>query len=219
MTRFLVLRHGETQWNLESRVQGHRDSPLTAAGLAQADALARRLATQRFDVLVSSDLGRALDTARRIAAATGHAVRPDARFRERSFGAAEGLTYGELDHQFPEVFSQVLETDADYVVPGGESRRQLFERVKGGFESLARDHEASSIAVVCHGGVLASLYRLIHGIPVSTPHRIPMANAAYNAVSLHDGAWSVETWGDTAHLDVTVGSSGAERGSVRIRMS
>ena len=200
MTRFIILRHGETQWNVESRIQGHTDSRLTAAGRAQAAALARRMEREAFDVLVSSDLGRALDTARLIAERTRHALTTDARFRERSFGVAEGLTYGELDHEYPEVFSKVRETDPDFAIPGGESRRQFYERVRLAFEGAAAEHPGKRVAVVAHGGVLASLYRVIHQLGISTPHPIPIVNASFNAVAFDAGRWSVEAWGDIAHL-------------------
>jgi probable phosphoglycerate mutase len=202
MTRFIILRHGETSWNLASRIQGHSDSPLTPAGVRQAQALAQRMQGERFDVLVSSDLGRALETARIVAGATGHAVVADPRFRERNFGDAEGLTYGELDHEFPDAFSKVRETDPDYVIPNGESRRQMFERVKSSFEALAREHPGKCVAVVSHGGVLASLYRAIHAIPVATPHHIPILNASFNVARYEAPAWTVEAWGDIAHLEV-----------------
>jgi probable phosphoglycerate mutase len=201
-TRLIVVRHGETQWNLASRIQGHADSPLTAAGEAQAAAIAGRLAGETFDQLIASDLGRALQTAQAIAARTGHEVTVDPRLRERNFGVAEGLTYGEIDVQYPDVFSRVRETDPNYVIPGGESRQQLYERVQNVFESLAREASGRCIAVVCHGGVLASLYRHVHGIPLPVPHPIPIPNASYNVLWFDDGRWRVETWGDTAHLAV-----------------
>jgi 2,3-bisphosphoglycerate-dependent phosphoglycerate mutase len=201
MTRFLLIRHGETEWNLASRIQGHSDSALTPAGLAQARALAQRLATLSFDALVASDLPRAFRTAQVIAKRTGHAVIADARLRERNFGVGEGLTYGEIDHQYPEVFSRVRTTDPDYVIPGGESRRQFYVRVKDAFESLAGAHEGKCVAIVAHGGVLASLYRVMHGLAISAPHPIPIPNAALNAVRFESGSWIVERWGDTDHLE------------------
>lgn len=199
--RFLVVRHGETEWNVASRIQGHSDSPLTARGLQQADALAARLARESFDRLVASDLGRALDTARRVAASTGHALEVDPRLRERCFGRAEGLTYGELDHEYPEAFSKVRETDPDYAMPGGESRHAFHERVCNAFAALAQAHDGERIAVVTHGGVIASLYRQIHGIAVTVPHPIPMPNTAINAIAFDAGTWHVEAWGDVAHLE------------------
>ena len=202
-TRLVVVRHGETHWNVASRIQGHADSPLTAAGEAQAAAVAARLAQERFDRLVSSDLGRAMQTARAIAARTGHEIVADARLRERNYGMAEGLTYGEIGVHYPEIFSRVRDTDPDYVVPGGESRRQLFERVRGAFEALAREAAGERVAVVCHGGVLAAFYRHVRGIPVGAAQAIPIPNASYNAVVFEDGAWTVEAWADTAHLAAT----------------
>ena len=199
-TRFIVVRHGETEWNVEARVQGQRDSPLTATGLAQAEAIAGRLASEHFDALVSSDLGRALQTAERIAARCGLAVHTDARLRERHFGVGEGHTYEELEHQWPGVFSRVREIDPDAAPPGGESRRQFHERVRGAFLALAREHDGQRLAVVSHGGVLAALYRIVHDIPVATPHRIAIANASYNAVAFQADAWAIEAWDDTAHL-------------------
>jgi 2,3-bisphosphoglycerate-dependent phosphoglycerate mutase len=97
----------------------------------------------------------------------------------------------------------VRDTDPDYVVPGGESRRQLFERVRGAFESLAREFAGANVAVVCHGGVLAALYRHVRGIPVGTSQAIPIPNASYNALVHEAGAWEIEAWADTAHLEAT----------------
>lgn len=199
-TRFIVVRHGETEWNVQARVQGHQDSPLTAAGHAQAEALAQRLARERFDALVSSDLGRARQTAERIAARSGLALVLDARLRERSFGAGEGLSYEEIDRTFPDVFSRVRDIDPDLAIPGGESRRQFHERVRAAFLALARQHDGERVAVVCHGGVLTSLYRIVHDIPVAHAHRVPIANASYNALAFDADAWTIEAWDETDHL-------------------
>jgi probable phosphoglycerate mutase len=200
MTRFIVVRHGETRWNVEMRVQGQQNSPLTEEGLAQAEAIARRLAKEHFDVLVSSDLGRALQTAQPIARLCGLPVALDSRLRERDFGEGEGLTYDEIDRRWPEVFSRTRETDPDAVIRGGETRRQFHERVHHAFEALVRQHEGRRVAVVTHGGVLAALYRMVHSIPVGKPHRIPISNASYNAIAFAADAWSVETWDDVSHL-------------------
>jgi 2,3-bisphosphoglycerate-dependent phosphoglycerate mutase len=200
MTRFIVVRHGETQWNVEERIQGHGDSPLTDKGLAQAEAIAARLAQEPFDVLVASDLGRAMRTAQAIARRCGPDVIADARLRERSFGAGEGMTYAEVDRAWPDVFSRMRETDPDFVIPGGESRRQFHERVRDAFVALAREHVGRRVAVVAHGGVLAVLYRVIHDIPVARPHAVPISNASYNAVAFEADAWSLEAWDDVAHL-------------------
>lgn len=197
-TRFIVVRHGETQWNVEHRIQGHGDSPLTGTGRAQAEAIARRLARERFDVLVASDLGRAMETAKAIALQCALEPLPDARLRERNFGAGEGMTYEEINRHWPDVFSLTRETDADFVVPGGESRRQFHDRVRHAFSALAREHEGKRVAVVAHGGVLAALYRFIHDIPVGRPHKIAISNASYNAVAFEAEAWTLEAWDATS---------------------
>jgi probable phosphoglycerate mutase len=200
MTRFIVVRHGETLWNVEERIQGHGDSPLTEKGRAQAEAIAARLAREPFDLLVASDLGRAMQTALAIERRCGHRVIADPRLRERSFGAGEGMTYAEIDRTWPDVFSRVRETDPDFVIPGGESRRQFHARVRDAFVGLAREHEGRRVAVVAHGGVLAALYRVIHDIPVGRPHAVPISNASYNAVAFEADAWTLEAWDDVAHL-------------------
>jgi probable phosphoglycerate mutase len=202
MTHFVVVRHGETRWNVEQRMQGHFDSPLTAAGREQAAAIARRLAADRpFDLMVSSDLGRAFDTARAIAAATGHEVRIDARLRERNWGIGEGLSYAGIGRRYPDAFRPDHEVDPDYAVPGGESRRAFHARVVAAFEDLAAAHPAGRIVVVTHGGALAAIYRHVHRIPHGEPHRIAIANASYNALSFDAGAWAIHAWADVDHLD------------------
>jgi len=201
-TRFIVVRHGETQWNVAGRIQGHGDSSLTETGRAQAEAIASRLAAERFDAIVASDLGRAFDTAQAIARGCGLPVATDRRLRERSFGVGEGLTYEEIDRKYPDIFSRVRSTDPDAPIPGGESRRQFHERVRAAFEALAREHDGRRVTVVTHGGVLSSLYRHVHGIGLEEPHRIPISNASYNTITIGPEGWKIEAWDDLAHLPV-----------------
>jgi len=205
-TRFIVVRHGETEWNVATRIQGQTDSDLTPAGLAQADAIGRRLARERFDALIASDMGRAMRTAQSIAKHCGLAATPEPRLRERSFGQGEGLTYAEVDARWPGVFSRAANTDPDATIPGGETRRQFHERIRVAFEALAQAHAGQRVCVVTHGGVLAVLYRIVHDIPLAHAHKVTISNASYNAV-VYDhaapsegGSWSLEAWDDTAHL-------------------
>jgi 2,3-bisphosphoglycerate-dependent phosphoglycerate mutase len=203
-TRFIVVRHGETHWNVATRIQGQHDSELTPGGLAQADAIGARLARERFDAIVASDLGRAMRTAERIASHCGLPVEPDARLRERSFGQGEGMTYAEVDERWPGVFSRSANTDPDVAIPGGESRRRFHERIGAAFEALARSHAGRRVAVVTHGGVLAVLYRIVHGIPLAHAHKVAISNASYNAVvydaAVATGPWRLEAWDETDHL-------------------
>jgi len=220
LTRFVVVRHGETQWNLEARIQGHGDSALTAKGVAQAEAIARRLSGQALDAIVASDLGRAMGTAARIGAVVNQPVIPDPRFRERNFGCCEGITYTELHERYPDAFGRHLQdTNPDFRVPDAETRREFYARIADAVEALARERAGQDVLVVCHGGVLASLYRHIHGIPAETLTTVDIPNAAYNRVVRESAGWTIEAWAERDHLEEIGGERAASRGSILARMS
>ena len=201
VTRVIVVRHGQTEWNVGARIQGQGDSDLTEEGRAQARSIAARLARESFDVLISSDLGRAAATAEHIARRCGLPIVLDARLRERHFGVGQGMTYEEVDRAYPGAFARIRNVDPDFVIPGGESRRQFHERVRSAFDSIAQAHAGRTVVVVTHGGVLATFFRHVHGIPLDVAHPIAITNASYNVLD-HDGSrWAVETWSDNAHLD------------------
>ncbi|MFP2961090.1 histidine phosphatase family protein [Myxococcus sp. 1LA] len=202
-TEFILLRHGETEWNSLGRLQGHQDSRLSQAGLRQADALAARLEPVRFTALYCSDLGRAQETARRIAARTGHAVQPDARLRERGLGILEGLTRDEARQRHPDVFSAYAAGAPDYVVPGGESTAQRLRHAVECLEELGARHRGERLVVVTHGGVLSLLFRHSLGIPPAAPRTFSVLNAGWNQFDYHEGTWRLVTWGDVTHLRAT----------------
>jgi 2,3-bisphosphoglycerate-dependent phosphoglycerate mutase len=207
-TKVVLVRHGETAWNRVGRIQGHTDSDLTSTGVRQAKAIGEMLGGQRFDHLVSSDLGRALRTAQLIAPKTGLEVRMEARFRERGFGIAEGKTYAEIDREFPEMFSRIRDTDPEYAAPGGESRRQFHERICSVMDEYANSFRGKSLLVVTHGGVLAAIYRRLSGLPIASPHKIDIPNAGYNCLR-HDGHnWQIQVWGEVGHLPARTDSEG-----------
>jgi len=199
-TELILLRHGETEWNALGLLQGHRDSPLSAEGLRQADALAARLATVSFSALYSSDLGRALQTAGRIAARTGHQVHADARLRERGLGVLEGLTREEANQRHPEIFGPYSSNAPDYVVPGGESTSQRLGYAVECLGEVGSRHPGERVVVVTHGGVLSSFFRHSLGIPPHTPRAFSVLNACWNQFDYHQGAFRLVTWGDITHL-------------------
>ena len=127
-TQFIIVRHGQTQWNHRGIRQGHLDSDLTARGIAQAKALGIRLAREHFTTLYSSDLGRAVHTARIIAASTGHEIVTDARLRERHLGIFQGLDGDQIRAKYPEEHRLHRTVGPDYVIPEGESVRQQVAR-------------------------------------------------------------------------------------------
>ena len=203
MTTTLVLvRHGETLWNREGRIQGHLDSALTAEGIAQARACAVRLRAEAFDHVVASDLLRVRHTADILTAGMNLPVHPEPALRERCYGAGEGRTYAELDAAHPELFSRTRATDPDFAMDGGESRRQFHTRITGALGRIGREHTGQRVLVVTHGGVLGIVYRWLNGLPIASAHKVDIPNAAYNRVAFHDESWTLEVWADTAHLTI-----------------
>jgi probable phosphoglycerate mutase len=199
-SEFIVVRHGETAWNAQGRIQGHFDSPLNEEGLAQALLVGDCLTREPFALLYSSDLGRALQTAQPIADRSGIPVRTDTRLRERNLGAFQGLTGAECERRFPQHYARFRARDPDHVMPGGESARQVYERVSEVFTVLAREHIATRIVVVTHGGVLDALYRFVQGVPLDRHRDFTIFNASLNTVRYTDGRWAMERWGDISHL-------------------
>jgi probable phosphoglycerate mutase len=204
-TNLVVIRHGETVWNRQRRIQGHGDSPLTAAGRAQARAVGRRVAETPFDALVASDLGRAVETAEHIASRTGHRIVTDPRLRERHYGHLEGLTEEEVRERHGGMFEALMADDPDWSPPGGESHRQHFQRVVAMVEEWIRHHPSTTTVFVAHGGVLDILFRFVARLPLERPRCfvIPNAGLSIFAHGTFYGTqrWVIRTWGDTGHLD------------------
>ncbi|MDP2639669.1 MAG: histidine phosphatase family protein [Betaproteobacteria bacterium] len=200
-THLIAIRHGETEWNRDGRFQGHLNSVLNREGLAQAEALGERLATEHFDLLLSSDLGRALQTASAIALRSGHEVVVEPRLRERRMGIFQGLTAAEVQVRYPDEYARFSTRDPDYVIPEGESARQLFQRSVACFTELAERHAGLTLATVTHGGVLAMLYRHARAIPLETPRDFPLHNTGLNRFRHRLGAWQLQSWGEVGHLE------------------
>lgn len=182
-------------------MQGHLDSPLNAAGIEQAEAVAARLAGEAFAGLYSSDLGRAFDTARRIAARRSHSIVADPRLRERNLGVLQGLTREEARRQIPEVYEGYRSGGPEYVIPSGESAAQCAARVLAALAEIGERHAGERAVVVAHGGVLDVLYRTALGLPHEGPRMFTILNASVNVFHYTGGAWRLEVWGDVSHLD------------------
>jgi probable phosphoglycerate mutase len=205
-THFIVVRHGETAWNAQGRVQGHLDSPLNEEGLVQALLVGERLGAERFDQFFCSDLGRARQTAQPIADRSGKLPTTTSQLRERNLGVFQGLTGIECEQTYPDDYHRFRQREPDHAMPGGESIRELYQRVTSCFEALAAEHPDQRIVVVTHGGVLDALYRHANGTPLEHPRDFPTFNASLNWVRHEKGNWLIERWGDISHLtrDATV---------------
>jgi probable phosphoglycerate mutase len=199
-TQVIIVRHGQTQWNNRGIRQGHLDSDLTDKGIAQAKALGTRLAREKFTTLYSSDLGRAVHTAKMIAATTGHQIVTDARLRERHLGIFQGLSGDQIKAKYPEEYRLHRTLGPDYVIPDGESVRQQVARNVAYLADIAGKHLGETIVVVTHGGVLSGLFRHTFSIPFEAPRRFEFTNAGLNVFNYEEGHWFLQTWGDTSHL-------------------
>jgi probable phosphoglycerate mutase len=201
-TQLLVIRHGETAWNAEHRIQGHLDIPLSATGVRQAGRLAQRLATERIHAVYSSELARAWLTAEPLAERLGLEVIPEPRLRERCFGIFEGLTLDEIAAQHPAAFQSWRARDPAWAMDGGETGQQLIDRVLDAMHDIAGRHRGETVALVTHGGVLDVAYRAARALDWDAPREHQMLNASINRVrvTFSPPALAMVDWGDVAHL-------------------
>lgn len=196
-TRIVLVRHGETDWNAERRIQGHTDIPLNAAGRRQAARLAEALSDEAFDAVYASDLARARETAAPFA---GAALRLHDGLRERHFGAFEGCSIDEIDACWPEQARRWRRRDPDFAPAGGETLADFDARCVAAADALARSHAGQSIALVAHGGVLDCLYRAATGQSLGAARSWELGNATINRL-LHTGeGFTLVGWNDAAHL-------------------
>lgn len=199
-TRLIIIKHGETEWNLEGRIQGHMDSPLTESGRVQAEAIATSLQTVEVNALYSSDLGRAYSTAQVVSHKTGQDILTDKRLRELHLGKFEGLTEEEVRKRFPEEYVYLKKAEPDYIYPGEESKKQFSLRVISCLEKLMGKHQGEQIVVITHLGALSRLIRYTLGMPVVGSNEYKICNAALNIFSYENKRWQLEIWGDLSHL-------------------
>ncbi len=200
-TRIIAIRHGETAWNVDTRIQGHLDIPLNDTGLWQARQLARALAGEPLSAIYASDLQRAHTTARAIAEATGAPLLPEPALRERSFGELEGRTFAEIEAELPEQARRWRQRDPHFAPEGGETLVQLRERIAATTHRLAAQHTGGLVVLVAHGGVLDVLYRLATGQELQAPRTWQLANAAINRLLWTPEGLTLVGWADTQHLD------------------
>ena len=200
-TRIIAIRHGETAWNVDTRLQGHLDIPLNAMGRWQAGQVARALADEPIDAIYASDLLRAWQTAQAIAEVAACPLSADTGLRERGFGKFEGMTYAAIEATWPEMSLQWRKRVPDWAPPGGESLVTMRERVLTTASRLAAQHLGGQIVLVAHGGVMDMLYRLATGQDVQAPRAWHLGNAAINRLLWTPDGFTLVGWADTGHLE------------------
>jgi probable phosphoglycerate mutase len=156
-TKLYLIRHGQSAGNAEGRFGGHGPTPLSQLGERQASRAAELLASEGIDVIYSSDLPRAVQTARYLADRAKLELNATPAFRERHVGVLEGLTFDESREQYPEDYYALVNRDVQHVISGGESYRQLLRRAGGALDKILRNHRSERIAVYSHTGVICFL--------------------------------------------------------------
>jgi len=203
-TTLCLIRHGETAWNAERRLQGHTDIPLNAKGAVQARQMAQALKNIKlsFDFLYTSDLKRAADTAHAVVELFGVEPQVDSALRERHFGALQGLSIGEAPLLQPEVWQAHITRDLEHDLGGGESIQQFALRVHNVLNKIRECHAGKTILLVSHGGTLDMMYRIASKQDLSAERIASVPNASLNWIT-HSKAngWEVKQWADTRHLE------------------
>ncbi len=200
-TRVVLIRHGQTAWNVGTRIQGQLDIPLNEHGLWQASRMAEVLVDEGLQAVYSSDLLRARATADALASRTGLAVQDEPALRERAFGRFEGRTYAEIDITWPGEALRWRQRDPAFAPPeGGENLIDFSARCVDAASRLAARHPGEAIALVTHGGVLDSLYRAAVGLPLQAARSWALGNASINRLLFAAGRFTLVGWNDDAHL-------------------
>lgn len=199
MTRLLLVRHGETDWNADGRVQGHLDVPLNEAGRAQARRVAAALAGAGIAAVYSSDLSRAADTAASIAARVGLDVRRDPALRERHLGAWQGMTITEVARRFPDEYRCHRE-GVEFAPQGGETFREFQDRVCDAVDRIAALHEDQTVVIVMHGGPVKVFVLRLLAAPFTAHTLMRTGNTGITTVLRRDGRYVLESYNVTDHL-------------------
>jgi len=200
-TRIVAIRHGETAWNVDTRIQGQLDVPLNDTGRWQAGRLAHALADEGIAAIYSSDLQRAWQTATALAQRCSVEPIAETGLRERAFGSFEGHTWAEIEQRWPQDSERWRRRDPDFGPGGGEVLAQFYARCIDCATRLAQRHPGELIALVAHGGVLDCLYRAATRVALRAPRSWQLGNASINRLLHTTQGFTLVGWADTGHLD------------------
>jgi 2,3-bisphosphoglycerate-dependent phosphoglycerate mutase len=201
VTRILAIRHGETAWNVDNRIQGQLDVPLNDTGRWQAERLAEALADEDIAVVYSSDLARARQTAEAVATRGGRRLVDEPGLRERHFGIFEGRTWSEIEQHWPVESERWRRRDPSFGPEGGEALQDFYARSVDVALRLAAGHPGETIALVAHGGVMDCLYRAATRVGLQAPRSWQLGNASINRLLHTSEGFTLVGWADTGHLE------------------
>ena len=199
-TEIILIRHGETEWNSQQRMQGHSNSDLSSVGQAQIQALGQWMKNVPFDHIYSSDSLRAKQTAEAITQFSGHELKIDLRLREKNLGVFEGLTSDEASERHPEVFRLFKTAGSKYVIDEGESTQQLQDRALEIVDEIRIKHPKDRVLLVTHGGFIRVVMKHSLGLSLETPTRFLIRNTGVFRLVWED-KWIVSQMGGVLHLE------------------
>ncbi|MEC9461157.1 MAG: histidine phosphatase family protein [SAR324 cluster bacterium] len=199
-TEIIFIRHGETEWNSQKRMQGHSNSDLSEVGMGQIQALGELMKNVSFDHIYSSDSLRTRQTAEAITQYSGHTLQFDQRIREKNLGVFEGLTSTEARERHPEIYRLFKTAGANYVIDEGESTQQLLERALEFIEEIRRRHPQERVVMVTHGGVVRVLMKHALGLSIDAPTRFIIKNTGIFGLIWNEN-WLVTQMGVVSHLE------------------
>ena len=200
MGKIYMVRHGETQWNTEGRIQGQTNIPLSEVGKNQARLAADRLATVTFDAVYSSDLDRTLETAKIITESTNLKIITNPSLRERFFGIFEGLTIKEREDTYPELFAQSTKNDVNFAPPEGESIKETSTRMSTAVQTYKEKHMNDSILIVGHGGSLRCAISSLLDLPLESSFKFVLSNCGVTIFETYEDNTVLLSYNDTHHL-------------------
>ena len=198
-TELILIRHGETEWNSQQRMQGHSNSDLSEEGRAQIESLGQWMKNVSFDHIYSSDSLRARQTAEAITKYSGHTLKIDQRLREKNLGVFEGLTTEEAKERHPEIFRLFKTAGSNYVIDEGESTQQLLDRALEFIEEIRLLQPDQRVVLVTHGGVVRVLIKHTLGLSVGSPTRFLIKNTGLFRLVWNE-KWLVAQMGGVSHL-------------------
>lgn len=200
MTKLYLIRHGETMWNKEKRTQGIRNIQLSELGKLQARYLAKRLEKENIDVIYSSDLSRAYETAKIVGKHIGKSVRPLPEIREMNFGEWEGLTINEIKRKYQDIYNQWNTTPHIAKIPGAETLIQVQERAMKGVNHIIKENPDKNIVMVSHGAAIKTIIFRLLDIDLSYYRKIRQDNTAINIIDFKEEYNVLVQLNDTCHL-------------------
>ena len=199
-TEITVIRHGETVWNTEKRIQGQLNSELTENGILQAELVAGALKKRSFDVLITSDLGRTAHTARIINNELQLPFQLNSNLRERNFGILQGKKYLEIERHLGADYHFFKQREPDYEVPEGESIGQLYRRVTSEIENLSNKYKDQNVLIVAHGLVLEMIMYKTFSVPLNNSRVFSINNSSISSFYIDNDNWFLKEWGVIEHL-------------------